>query len=128
VLSPIAKLLRLASLFLCLVVGASFLLFAVNRTGSASAHQQRELNNEVPPEPAAPATGVSTTASGEGQHAKGTVRKAIDDVARAVTSPFSVVTDRWSSEWLRRSVLLLLTLLVYGFGLGFLARMIRVRL
>jgi hypothetical protein len=32
-----------------------------------------------------------------------------------------------SSEWTTRSVKLLLALLVYGFGLGYLARVVRVR-
>jgi hypothetical protein len=37
------------------------------------------------------------------------------------------VTESWSSEWSKRGVLLLLTLVIYGFGLGFIARVMRVR-
>jgi hypothetical protein len=52
----------------------------------------------------------------------------IDEVAEAATSPFSGLIDNSSSEWLKRGVLLALALAIYGFGLSFLARAIRVRL
>jgi len=134
VLSPLASCLRLASIVLCLLAATSFLLFAVDRTGTASAHQQRELNGEIPPPAEAPAAGAAvqepqgaqSEAGGQPQ-SKGSARKTLDEVARAVESPFAGLTDNWSSEWLRRSVLLLLSLAVYGFGLSFLARSIRVR-
>src|SRR6201999_336115 len=121
-LSPISSFMRLVSVALCLIVGASFLLFVVNQTGSASAQQQRELNNE--PAPGVPAT---TSAGGAPQSgaardgAKSSPRRVIDEVAEAVTSPFSALTESWSSEWLKRGVLLLLTLAIYGFGLSFVA-------
>jgi hypothetical protein len=130
VLSPIAGCLRLASILLCLVVTVSFALFAISQTSNASAHQQRELNGEVsPPEEAARSgEGAAQTTAPAGQAAKGSARRRIDEVAEAVTSPFSGVADGAGSEWLKRGLLLTLTLAVYGFGLGFLARTIRVRL
>ncbi|HTZ85578.1 MAG TPA: hypothetical protein VMB05_02825, partial [Solirubrobacteraceae bacterium] len=108
---------------LCLLVTASFVLFVVHDTSVASAHQQEVVNSGVPPGQPLP---------GEGAPAKepsstGSARKTIDEVAEAVTSPFSAITSGWDSEWLKRGVLLLLTFAVYGFGLGFLARLIRVR-
>jgi hypothetical protein len=116
--------LRLASLVICLIAIASFTLFVVNQTGSASAHQQAVLNGEVPvvgSEPAGPAPPIS-------QHRPSSLHKAIDDASNAVTSPFSGVTAGSSSQWVIHGANLLLVLIVYGFGLGFLARMIRVRL
>jgi hypothetical protein len=114
VLSPIARLLRLASVAICLLAVASFGLFAINQTGSASAHQQRELNGET--------TSTSTPAA---EH-EGGVRRTIDDAANAVTSPFSSAVSHSNSEWTQRLVKLGLALLV-GFALAFLARMIRMR-
>ena len=123
-LSSLASVLKLASLALCLIVLASFALFVVNRTSTASQHQQQEL------------TGKTTKPSGEGQAGfapdsgggKGSLRRKIDELSEAITSPFSGVTSGSGSQWLIRSVDLLLALVVYGFGLGFLARAIRVRL
>jgi hypothetical protein len=120
VLFPLARILRLASVIICLIVIASFGLFAINRTGSASAHQQRVLNGE------ANAPGGAGSGAGTSSAHKGSVRAAIDDASNALTSPFSEVTSS-SSEWTTHIVRLALALAVYGFGLGFLARVIRVR-
>jgi hypothetical protein len=124
VLPALASALRLASVALCLVVVASFTLFVVNQTGSASARQQALLNNETSQAPASAAPDRSLSS----RDAKGSLRKTIDEVSEAITSPFSFATDATSSEWLVRGIDLALALLVYGFALGFVARAIRVRL
>ena len=130
-LSLLAGTLRLASVVLCLIVIASFALFAIDQTGNASAHQQEVISNP-------------TTAPG-GQPARAPAkesgaRKTIDEAADTITSPFSSASERArsaaisaasssaaSSQWLIHVINLALTLLVYGFGLAFLARVIRVR-
>jgi hypothetical protein len=119
VVSLLARLLRLASIVICLIVIASFALFAINQTGSASAHQQQVLNGEAN----APRGGTASTSP---EH-KGSAREAIDDASNALTSPFSGVTGKSSSEWTVHIVRTALALAVYGFALGFLARAIRVR-
>jgi hypothetical protein len=126
VLSPLASALRLASVLVCLIVIASFALFVVNKTSSASAHQQQELNGTttVPGAQAVQGEGALTPV----KHAKkSSLRTRIDDASNAITSPFDGLSSGWSSQWLIRGVNLLLALVVYGFGLGFLARVIRVR-
>jgi hypothetical protein len=124
VLSWLAGVLRLASLAICLVAIASFGLFVVNQTSSASAHQQEVLNSGAPPPaPGEPATTPRKTPSSH----ESSLHRAIDDASDAFTSPFSGVTAGSSSEWVVRGTKLLLVLIVYGFGLGFLARTIRVR-
>jgi hypothetical protein len=119
--SSLAGALRFASIVICLIVVASFALFAINQTSSASTHQQETVNSAASGSSAAPAHPAKSSQ-------EGAPRKAIDDVAKALTSPFSGVTAGSSSEWVTRGVSLLLALIVYGFGLGFLARVIRVRL
>jgi hypothetical protein len=127
--APLAKLMRLAALSISLVTIASFALFAVNETESASAHQQRVLNGEVPVSEASPEAGRSTPASRAPAATKKShgVRGVIDDVSEALTSPFSGATSGSSSEWVKRAANLGLALLVYGFGLGYAARFMRVR-
>jgi hypothetical protein len=124
VASLLSRTLHLASVFICLVVIASFTVFAVNQTSSASAHQQEVLNNEVA-KPSATVSGASARSSPSHESA---VHEAIDEASKVFTSPFDGITAGWSSEWLVRSANLGLALLVYGFGLGYLARLIRVRL
>jgi hypothetical protein len=116
VVSTFVKLLRLASLVICAIVIASFATFAVQQTKSASGHQQAELNGEATP-------GSATKApAGEGS-----VHKTLDEAFDELTSPFAGLVSGSSSEWAIRGVKLLLALLVYGFGLSYLARVLRVR-
>jgi hypothetical protein len=123
VLSLIAGLLRLASIVICLIVVASFAIFAVDQTRGASVHQQEEVNGG-----AAPTTSTGTPGSPRTSSAhESTLHKAIDEASSNLTSPFSQITSGSSSEWVVRGVNLLLALIIYGFGLGYLARMIRVR-
>jgi hypothetical protein len=123
VLSPLASGLKLTSVGLCLIVGVSFLLFAINQSSSASAHQQQALGaaeaGRSEPIKSSPASGAPS---------KGSLRESIENVSKAITSPFDAVTEEMSSQWTIRVVDLLLALVVYGFGLGFIARAIRVRL
>jgi hypothetical protein len=117
--SSIAGLLRLASLVICLIVIASFAIFAIDQTKGASAHQQRELNVGTSAETPNPPKNAPTHES--------SIHKAIDEASNKLTSPFSGITSGSSSEWAIHGVNLLLALAIFGFGLGYLARVIRVR-
>jgi hypothetical protein len=55
------------------------------------------------------------------------VRRAIDDASEWLTSPFAGLTSASHSEWANHGIDLALALAVYGFGVGFLARTLRVR-
>jgi hypothetical protein len=114
VVSTIVKLLRLASLVICAIVVASFATFAVQQTKSASGHQQEEL------------TGGAKPLANATAH-EGSVRKALDEASDQLTSPFAGLVSGSTSEWAIRGVKLLLALLVYGLGFGYLARVLRVR-
>jgi len=119
------RVLRLASIAICLIVIASFVLFAINETKSASGRQQESLANGGPATTTTGSQSSSGAASGAPKH-ESAVHKAIDEASGKLTSPFSGVLSS-SSEWATRGANLLLALLIYGFGLGFLARVLRVR-
>jgi hypothetical protein len=135
-MSSIAGLLRLASVVICLIVLASFAIFAVDQAKGASTHQQQALakgapsntNGEGPSKPASASTraGAAHKTIDE-TSAEGTVHKTVDEVSNSLTSPFSGVTAGSKSAWTIQSVDLLLALVVYGFGLGFLARVLNGR-
>jgi hypothetical protein len=115
--SLFVKALRLASIAICLIVGCSFLLFAVNQTSTASGHQQELVSGQ--PSVQSPAQ------SPAGKHESG-LRKGVDDAAEELTSPVAGLTSS-ASEWGGHAIRLAFALLVYGFGLGYLARALRVR-
>jgi hypothetical protein len=120
----IVRVLRIASLIICAIVIASFAMFALDQTSTASGEQQQQV---------AAAGGVTASQpagasqSGSTSSHESSLRKAIDEVASKLTSPFSGIVSGAESEWVVRGVETLLALLVYGFGLGFIARTLRVR-
>ncbi len=114
-----ATLLRLASRVACVIVIVAFAIFAVEQTDKASAHQQNALKG----------TGIGGSAPRLTEQPKheGTVHNAIDEAAKTLTSPFASVTSSYSSQWVVRGVGTALALLVYGVAVGYLARMMRIR-
>jgi len=122
VLNGVSTLLRLASRLACLIVLISFGLFVIDQASSASKQQQNEVNE------AAPVTaGRTPTPAKTAPKQKSGVREAIDEASSTLTSPFKGATAGSSNQWAIRGVGVVLALIVYGFGLGFLARMLRVR-
>ena len=117
-LLPLATLLRLASRIACVIVIVSFAIFALEQTSEASSHQQNEVTGS--------AVGAAAPHDEKGKH-EGAVHRAIDEVANALTSPFSGITAGSTSQWAVRGVGTVLALLVYGVGIGYLARMLRIR-
>ena len=110
----IVRLLRIASLVICLIVIASFAIFVVDESKAASAHQTQEISS-----------GPSATTKSSAP--PGGVHKAIDEASEKLTSPFAGLVSSSNSEWLIRGVKLLLALAVYGFGVSYLARVLHVR-
>jgi uncharacterized membrane protein YbjE (DUF340 family) len=114
--SSLAGLLLLASRIVCLIVIASFVVFVVDQTSSASTHQQNEL------------TSGSTSASAANTPAhKSTLHRTLDETSDVLTSPFAGVVSGSNSEWVTHIVRTVLALIVYGLGVAFLVRFIRVR-
>jgi hypothetical protein len=118
----LARVLRLASIAICLIAIVSFATFALDQTSSASSHQQAQVDASVPA-----GLGTATVRSSSEGHKSG-LHEALDKASSTLSSPFSGVTGGSSSEWTIHVVNTLLMLLVYGFGLGFLARLLRVGL
>lgn len=122
-MSPITSLMRLASRVICLIVIAWFVVFAVEQTSTASVHQQNELAEGRPP---AGSAGPGQS-GGSGGKRESTPHRVLNEATDALTSPFAGVVSGSHSEWTIHIVKTLLALLVYGFGLAFLARFIRIR-
>jgi hypothetical protein len=121
VLLPLlARLLRLASLLACLIALASFVTFAVDQAGNGSSRQQAEVNGIESP-------GSESVTPARGAHESG-LHKTLDQAFSTLVSPFSGITSGSHSQWTIQIVDTLLVLLVYGFALGFVARLLPGRL
>ncbi len=95
----------------CALVLCSFALFARDQLAGASEAQQQELVSG----PTAGGTPVPTN------HQTGQPRRFIDGAAKTLTAPFSSIVSS-SSEWVTRGLPTVFALIVYGVGLGYLAR------
>lgn len=129
----------LASRIVCLIVIAWFIAFAAEQSKAATKRQVGELGGTAQhgtqqqagsQRTGAQQTGAQSAGRADGKRpAKhGSARRLLDEVAKAVTSPFSRLTSGTSSAWLAHGADTLLALLVYGVGVGFLARFVRLRL
>ena len=81
---------------ICLIVIASFVVFAVDQTKTASTHQQEQLAGGPP----ATTTGPSApnAAGGKGPAHEGGVHKVIDEASGKLTSPFSGIVSGISTS------------------------------
>jgi hypothetical protein len=112
--SSLAGVMLLVSRIACLIVVASLVVFAVNKTKTASVHQQNEVTGRA-----------SESEAGTGHH--DALHQKLDEISNTITSPFASAVEGSTSEWKIHLVKTALALLVYGLGAGFLVRFIRLR-
>ncbi|HMJ33835.1 MAG TPA: hypothetical protein VK501_07950 [Baekduia sp.] len=110
--------LRLAAIICSLLVVAGWGWFAADETGAASRDTQAEIAGQVATRTVDPDPDQERAR----EQAHGKVHEYVDDANDVLLRPFAAVTADSSSKWLRRSIPALLALVVYGFGLGLLAR------
>ena len=117
----IARILRLASIVICAIAVLYFAAFALDQSSSASTHQQAEVSAAGPP-------GTTSESSGTQAKQESGVHEAIDEAFAKLASPFSGVISSSSDAWTIHIVDTLLVLFVYGFGLAFIARLLKLGL
>lgn len=115
--------LRLAAVLCSLLVLAGWTLFAVDELRAASDATAAEVASRAASGRADP----TPEQERDRERANGSLREALDDANDALLAPFATLTDDSGSQWVRRTVPAILALLVYGFGLAFLARFTRGR-
>jgi hypothetical protein len=110
-----ARGLHYLSILLTVIIAFSWILFAVDEIGDASASQTEKIALEQ-----RDAANGDNSGSSEDEH--GVVRRTIDDAADQLTSPFSGIVADDASVWAIRTVPTVLGLLLYGVGLAVLSR------
>lgn len=102
--------LHFLSLFCCLTIAASFVLFAHDQVAGATRHQTELIGSRTP-------VAVKTSA----RRSVSQPRRFIDGVDKNLVSPFTSIVHS-SNPWVQQGVPASLALVIYGFGLGFFAR------
>jgi hypothetical protein len=101
---------------------ASLGLFALDQANGASKHQVAALASAPPSTTTTVAPTTTTIQTPRGPESE--PRRFIDGAAQVLTAPFRSLVQS-NSEWAKRIGYSVLAVLVYGFGLGYLARWVR---
>jgi hypothetical protein len=109
------KFLRFFAYLASAVVMLGFVGFATDQLHSASKRTQDELAGITVATPS-----PNQEARRERSHTR--VREAIDDANDVLLAPVAWIADGAHNRWVRRGVPSLLALLLYGLGIGMLAR------
>jgi len=111
-------LLRVAAMLACACILLSFLLFALDESSTASKRSQDAIAGRS----ASRTTDPSPQQERARERAHSQPREVVDDINDVLMAPFTWAEPEGRDRWARRGVPLLVALVVYGFGLGFLAR------
>lgn len=114
----IERVLRFAAVACSLLVIAGWGWFAVDQTSAASKTSQAEIAGDAASRDPSPDPDTER----ERERTNSKAHEWVDDANDVLLRPFATVADGSSSKWVRRTVPALLALLVYGLGLGMLAR------
>lgn len=115
---------RLFSILATTVVLLSFGAFAIDEARSGSESSQAGIARETLVASAEPSGYAAPTPAQERERESDNsgAREWLDDGNDVLLAPIAFVSEDNASAWMRRGVPALVALLVYGFGLGFLAR------
>jgi hypothetical protein len=113
--------LRLAAFLASACVALGFVLFAIDESRKASRSSQEAIAGRS----ASRTTDPSPRQERARERAHSSAREAVDDVNDVLLAPFAFAEPNTDDACARRGVPTLVALLVYGVGLGFLARMAR---
>ena len=113
----LARPIRIAAIVASVFVALGWGLFALDQARGASNESVAGIKGD-------PATFSDPSPDQERAREKvhSKPREFVDDVNDVLLAPFAWLTDQSGSQWVRRSIPALIALIVYGFGLGFLAR------
>jgi hypothetical protein len=106
-------LIRVASLVACLIVVMSFLIFATHQADGATGNQVASLGN-------------NSLQIANAKDKPSSLRKTITDASNTLTSPFNGILNS-QNPWPAHIIQLLIALALYGFGIGFAVRWVRMR-
>ncbi len=114
------RLLRLVAVVASVLVVLGWGLFVVGEASDASSKSTQEIEGRAATRVADPSPDEERAR----ERAHSAPREVVDDANDVLLSPFASLADSSGSKWVRRTVPAAVALLLYGFGLSFLARVV----
>jgi hypothetical protein len=124
IVPAMGSLVRIVAIVCSGLVLLGFAYFATDEMSRGSQNQQNALSAELKgtpdPAPLAPTSGEEAAREAR----NGTVREAVEDANDVLIGPFAGIAENSDNTWVRHTIPALLGVLLYGFCLGVLARML----
>jgi len=118
------SLIRLIAVVSSGLVLLGFAYFATDEMSRGSQNQQNALGAELDGAPDPTPVAPSPDEEAERERLNGTFREAVEDANDVLLGPFADLVDGSRDRWVTHGVPAVLALLLYGFCLGMLARML----
>ena len=118
------SLIRLVGIVCSAIVLLGFAFFATDEMGRGSQNQQNALASELSSTDDPPPVAPSPEEEAQRERMNGTFREAVEDANDLLIGPFAGLVGSADNTWVTHGVPALLGLLLYGFCLGMLAKML----
>jgi hypothetical protein len=117
-------LVRLVAIVSSVLILLGFAYFATDEMSRGSQNQQNALNSELSGSEESPPVAPSPEQEADRERLNGPFREAVEDTNDVLLGPFAGLVESAETRWVGHGVPALLGLLLYGFCLGVLARML----
>jgi uncharacterized BrkB/YihY/UPF0761 family membrane protein len=135
IVAAMGSLIRLMAVAFSAIVLLGFAFFATDEMSRGSQNQQNALEGELSSTNSRedsdlsasrdlPPVAPSPQEEAHREKVNGTFREAVEDANDVLLGPFAGLVESADNTWVLHGVPVLLGLLLYGFGLGMLARML----
>jgi hypothetical protein len=115
---------RLVAVVCSALVLLGFAFFATDEMDRGSQNQQNALASELASTDDPPPVAPSSEEEAKRERMNGTFREGVEDINDVLLGPFAGLVESADNTWVTHGVPALLGLLLYGFCLGMLARML----
>jgi hypothetical protein len=115
---------RLVAVVCSALVLLGFAFFATDEMDRGSQNQQNALASELASTDDPPPVAPSPEEEAKRERMNGTFREGVEDINDVLLGPFAGLVESADNTWVTHGVPALLGLLLYGFCLGMLARML----
>jgi hypothetical protein len=124
IVAAMGSFIRLVAVVCSALVLLGFAFFATDEMDRGSQNQQNALASELASTDDPPPVAPSPEEEAKRERMNGTFREGVEDINDVLLGPFAGLVESADNTWVTHGVPALLGLLLYGFCLGMLARML----
>ena len=124
IVAAMGSVIRLMAIACSAIVLLGFAFFATDEMSRGSQNQQNALDSELSASKELPPVAPSPQEEAQRERVNGKFREGVEDANDVLLGPFAGLVESADNTWVVHGVPALLGVLLYGFCLGMLARML----